>query len=445
MTNITGTVGAFLRQFRAAKRGTTAIIFGIMVIPLMAITGGVVDYGRAVKTKSQLATALDAAILAAMKEYSLDNTTDYKAVIADFLNRNLVETNKTWQGVDLVIDVPDIAENGEMKASVSTEVSTHFLKLVGFDTFNIKVSSAAMVGGRDLEVVLVLDNTGSMSGGKIAALKSSATNLVNILMPDSSTQGVKIGLVPFAEYVNIGLDRRSEAGLDIPADYTKFGTEYKWYGCMGSRAHDLNVRDEDYGTTVPGMMMISTGTGLPWESWRCPAAPVIDLTDDKSVITDGIANMTASGWTYIPGGLIWGWRVLSNEAPFTTGVPWDEEATTKVVVLMTDGENTRAPEKWTNNATLNHTTEVWGHSVHMNNGAAAIADPLTAELCNNIKAKNIVVFSIAFEVDPGSPVQSLLQSCAGNGGQYFDADNAEQLEDAFRQIGLSLLNLRLSQ
>ena len=446
-------VSSFLQRFKGAQRGTTAVIFGIMIVPLLAFSGSVVDYGRAVKTKSQLTTALDGAILAALKEYSLDTSTDYKKVIADFVHKNLDEASKSYHGLELAFAIPDITEAGELKASVSTSVSTNFLTLVGFDQFDISVAAAAVVGGKDLEVVLVLDNTGSMGGSKIISLRNSATDLVNILLPDGGDGRVKVALVPFAEYVNIGMGMRNEDGLEIPADYTHpvSAIDYKWFGCMGSRLYNLNVKDDTYSTEIPGIMMFDdevvnySQTSTPYQSWRCPSAPIIDLTDDKEAVTTGISNMMAAGWTYIPGGLSWGWRVLSNEAPFTKGVPDTEEDTTKVIVLMTDGENTRAPELWSNQTTLNHTGAVYGHSVHRNNGAAALADPLTSELCNNIKAKNIVVFTIAFEVAEGSPVEGLMSACAGNGGQYFDADNSAELKDAFRQIGLSLLNLRLSQ
>ena len=451
MTSL-GSIKQFWQRFKRAQRGTTAIIFGITVIPLLAFSGSVVDYGRAVKTKSQLTTALDGAILAALKEYSLDTSSDYKKVIADFVHKNLDEAGKSYHGLELVFSIPDIGAAGELKAAVSTSVTTNFLSFVGFDQFDINVAAAAIVGGKDLEVVLVLDNTGSMSGSKISSLRDAAADLVDILMPDSGGDDrVKIALVPFAEYVNIGTGMRNETGLDIPADYTKNGTQYTWYGCMGSRDDDLAVAEDNYGTKVPGVMMnldssVNYGDeSAPYESWRCPGAPIVDLTKTKSSITTGITNMTAVGWTYIPGGLSWGWRVLSDQAPFTTGVPYGTEDVTKVIVLMTDGENTRAPKPWNNDTTINHVGAVRGHSVTTGEGAAAQANTLTENLCTNIKTENIVIFTIAFEVDDGSPVETLMRNCAGNGGQFFDADDSTQLEDAFRQIGLSLLNLRLSQ
>ena len=335
--SIFGRPRRFWQRFKRAQRGTTAIIFGIMVIPLIAITGGVVDYGRAVKTKAQLSTALDAALLAAMLQYSLDDDTDYKKVIEDFIKKNLSKTDKTYQGLELNISVPDITEEGEMKAGVSTKVATNFLRLVGFDEFNIRVNSASMVGGNSIEVALVLDNTFSMSADdKINDLKDAAKELVETLIPGDDVDNVRISLIPFADMVNIGVDNRFEPGLDIPNQYSvpKTGwcdnnetinvncdqtehdydcdkdgvpstcswTEYTncetvdnpnygqcepdgentydWYGCMGSRKHDLNVKDEDYGTGVPGIM----------STWnKCSKiSAVTRLTSSKSQINADI-------------------------------------------------------------------------------------------------------------------------------------------------------------
>ena len=442
----------FLQRFKRAQRGTTAVIFGIVVIPLLAFSGSVVDYGHAVKTKSQLVSTLDAALLAAMKEYSIDKSVDYKSVVADFVNENLSKSNKSYHGLELNITVPDISDEGEMKAFLTTDVSTNFLKLVGFNKFSINVASAVVVGGKNLEVVLVLDNTGSMFGSKIETLKNSATDLVDMLMLDNGEDRVQMALVPFAEYVNIGVGMRNESGLEIPADYTDAGTgiDYKWYGCMGSRKPELEITDENYATPIPGMMMfeetdVPFQTPTPFESGRCPNSSIVGLTLNKSAITAGIADMTAEGWTYIPGGLSWGGRVLSNQAPFTAGLPDDDKSVQKVIVLMTDGSNTRAQEKWTNEASAQHSAEVWGHSVHEEDGAGTAANLVTENMCNNIKARKIVVFTIVFDVEEGSDVQTLMQACAGNGGQYFDASNNSELEQAFKEIGFSLLNMRLSQ
>jgi hypothetical protein len=85
--------------------------------------------------------------------------------------------------------------------------------------------------------------------------------------------------------------------------------------------------------------------------------------------------------------------------------------------------------------------EVWWHK----KSNKAQANTYTTELCNNIKAKNITVYTIGFEIEADSDIENIMKACAGNGGQYFDADDSTQLADAFKEIGKSLLNLRLTQ
>jgi hypothetical protein len=300
-----------------------------------------------------------------------------------------------------------------------------------------------------------------MSGSKISSLKSSAKDMVDSLMDANDSDLVKVSVIPFADYVNIGTSdtTRGETNLDIPDDYEYTYTttkntkkcqkeknkdkascqqevtvNYKWWGCMGSRDSDMAVLDSEYVTQgVPGLMSSSS---------QCShVAEVTRLTSSKSTVLSALNNMNASGWTYIPTGLVWGWRSITSSAPFADGVSASDESVKKAIVLMTDGANTRGMELVDDAAMQNHQGDVYQHST----SDSSTTDTMTAQLCTNIKAEGIMVFTIAFEVSDGSSVHTLMKNCAGNGGRYFDADSSSSLADAFKEIGLSLLNLRLSR
>ena len=495
---------AFCRRFIKARKGNVAIIFGVMMVPTMVLSGGLVDYGMAIKTKSQLVATLDAAMLAAMLQYTADEDADYQKIIEDYIDQNFTQSNKKVHGTIIEVSTAAISDEGEMSASLTASVPTNFLKFVHKDTFEFSIGAAVMVGGTKLELALVLDNTGSMSGSKIKALKKSATNLVDIIMPKDQSDYVKISVIPFADYVNVkhddtGISDRDEPGLDIPDDYTvstwknggksckntypqstqkcknkpkKWGTcyndgvsypckkyngktctgkkgpkkkvctwkkgketkkKYNWHGCMASRAHDLNVRDDGYGTGVPGVM-------ATW-NWCKQIAPITRLTDEKSVVTAGLDRMKAKRSTYIPSGLAWGWRSLSPTSPLADGATYTSRAIKKVIVLMTDGDNTKSTKEWTGDDTKQHLGAVWGH----NSSKSSKADTYTKELCANILDKGIMIFTIGFDIPGGSKIEKVMKKCAGNGGQYFDADDSSELDDAFAEIGKSLLTLRLSK
>ena len=74
-------------------------------------------------------------------------------------------------------------------------------------------------------------------------------------------------------------------------------------------------------------------------NYLCDSAPILPLTKDKSSVISLIQGMQAKGGTNILEGLMWGWRVLSPEPPFTEGRPYDDPDNDKYLILMTDGEN----------------------------------------------------------------------------------------------------------
>ena len=63
---------------------------------------------------------------------------------------------------------------------------------------------------------------------------------------------------------------------------------------------------------------------------------------DTNLLKTNINALNASGDTYIPTGLMWGWRTLTSEIPYTEAVTAAEaqsKGVSKHIVLMTDGEN----------------------------------------------------------------------------------------------------------
>jgi Flp pilus assembly protein TadG len=61
---LTGKAGHWMKRFVRAKSGSTAIIFALSIIPLMAAAGCGIDLARGMMVKARLAGALDASALA---------------------------------------------------------------------------------------------------------------------------------------------------------------------------------------------------------------------------------------------------------------------------------------------------------------------------------------------------------------------------------------------
>ena len=97
-------------------------------------------------------------------------------------------------------------EGGEIYLTASARVETTFLKIIDKNIFDVEVVATIIRETTGLEVVLVLDNTGSMaSNGKIFALKDAAQDLIDVLFGDETQpEKLRVGLVPFVTTVNIG-------------------------------------------------------------------------------------------------------------------------------------------------------------------------------------------------------------------------------------------------
>ena len=162
------------------------------------------------------------------------------------------------------------------------------------------------------------------------------------------------------------------------------------------------------------------------------STPILALSDNKTSLHSAVNAMRANRATYIPAGLAWGWRVLSKEGPFTEARSYTEmkkKDGQKVIVLMSDGDNTVRAR----------------YPTHQDiGGVSNDANRLTGILCRNIKNKDIVIYTIAFEVS-NATARNLLQNCATSPGHYFDARNSAQLAKAFEDIANQLSQLRLAR
>ena len=134
--------------------------------------------------------------------------------------------------------------------------------------------------------------------------------------------------------------------------------------------------------------------------------------------------MTPNGNTNVTIGLVWAWHALTAQAPLTEAAAPAPDLD-KVIILLTDGDNT---ESWKNS----NNTKVTSQST---------IDARTALVCTNIKAANIKLYTV--RVIDGNA--SLLKSCATNPTMYYDVQKASQLNSVFTAIAQNLANLRIAK
>jgi Flp pilus assembly protein TadG len=192
---------------------------------------------------------------------------------------------------------------------------------------------------------------------------------------------------------------------------------------------------------------VSPPSGLG-PNYNCTSAPLLDLTTYKEDVVSAINGMVANGFTNIGEGLMWGWRLLSPGAPFTQGRSWNDLHNQKVIVLMTDGENTYT--RYANN----HNWTFYGAfgyaakgRLGATNSASAVVNQMNAKTraaCTNAKANGIIVYTIAFRLESNVSTRALLAECATDTSKAFTASDGAALYNAFQAIGREISNLRVA-
>ena len=229
-------INTFIRQ----KAGNIAVIVALSLIPVMIASGAVVDLGRAYMVKSRLSSALDAAGLAVGSSVSND---DLPGVLTRFFNANY-PADKLGVPVNPSLSIDD----GVIQISATATVETTFLKLITLDTITVRASSKIIRETTGLEIVLVLDNTGSMFfNGKIGALRDAAQEMVDIVFgSDDAPENLFMGLVPFVTTVNIGntdVIEQFKREPNPPNIYPVGTADGQWKGCVEARNFPNDTND----------------------------------------------------------------------------------------------------------------------------------------------------------------------------------------------------------
>ena len=198
-------------------------------------------------------------------------------------------------------------------------------------------------------------------------------------------------------------------------------------------------------------------------NYGCGTASLQRLTTSISTVKTKLNQMVANGNTHIPLGMAWGWHVLSPNAPFADGAAYGTANTIKIVVLVTDGQNTYSTAinnkvcvsgsnayycATTDNSFYSGLGYVWQNRLSTDSGdytnPAAALDNRLSKICANMKAQNIVIYTVPVEVtDTG--IKSLLQNCATSPDKYIDVASSSQLQAAFTNIAGSISAIRVAQ
>ncbi len=260
-----------------------AISFAFVAPVVIGAAGFALDYAQAYLVQQRLLQAIDAAALAGAA--ASDDEAVIKQKVQDFFDINY-PPEKVGFTVDPVIEVT----SSQVKVRASAHLNTTFLRVLNIDRIDINANTTVDREIQAIEVVLVLDNTGSMSSNdNITSLKEASTNFINIMFDSTANdEMVKIGIVPYSNAVRVGsyglgknpdgsIYGDGEVFVNKPADVavtTNHNASTGWYGCVVE--HNPNNYDAA-ATYVTGSYGQLWRSGTDWDGhgWN----PAVNTND----------------------------------------------------------------------------------------------------------------------------------------------------------------------
>jgi Flp pilus assembly protein TadG len=233
-------IGQAASRFASANEGNIAVIFGIVILPVLAFVGAAIDYSRANMARSSMQAAMDSTALMLSRDLTQGLITPSQINTKAQAYFSAMFTDKEAQSVSInTTYTPGTSSTGAtIQIDGSGSITTHIMRVVGFPTMGFNTTATTTWGASKLRIALVLDNTGSMANfNKIGALQTAAKNLVSQLSNLAQTNGdVYLSVVPFEIDVNVGTSNVNASWLRWdswdPKNYPNASAPWQTY-CSG--------------------------------------------------------------------------------------------------------------------------------------------------------------------------------------------------------------------
>lgn len=399
--------GGLLQRFGRSRAGNVAMIVGLVLIPIVIVSGMGVDYMRASSERTRLQQAVDATALSLAQGARSLSAADLQAKASQLFAANFA----TREGP--MPQVVATKSGAEITVASQATMPTTLMKFAGQEAMTVHTTATVSVMGRQIELALVLDNTGSMgSSGKMTALKAAATMFLDQLAASNPAPGdIRITLVPYNMWVNVGKAAASAPWMDMSK-----ASSSTWKGCVEERMPNYDI-NADSGATYPA---VDCST-MPEEM-----LPLMDLTTGGALaaLKQRVAAMDSDGSTNVQIGLIWGLSNLTPNSPMP-GIgprPFGTPGIDKILIVLTDGVNTSRRSRW-------------------GKTSSSVADQRTLMACTNVKDPAKKIRLITIRVVNGD--DALLRQCASSPSDFYQAATASEVKPIFEAILNGLSKVRL--
>ena len=216
-------------------------------------------------------------------------------------------------------------------------------------------------------------------------------------------------------------------------------TTHRISACVTERTG--SERYSDAATTASARV----GRHYPDINGSCLGSRIQPLSSSINGIKTNIDALAVSGSTAGQIGIGWAWYMVSPNFgslwPSSAGAAYNTAETLKAVIIMTDGEF-NAP----------YCSGVTARGYNAASSASNDCDPDNGEpyaqsraLCDAMKVRGIVVYTVGFQINAGGESEALLAYCASTASGFYNASSGTELSAAFNAIGRDITKLRISR
>ncbi|MEP7362273.1 MAG: vWA domain-containing protein [Acidobacteriota bacterium] len=179
-------MGSRLRSTELRRKGMAIIVTALMLVFVIPVVGLAIDAAVLYTIKARLQTAVDAGAIAAARTLNKGLTigeqagnAQAKATAYFYANYPEGELGAT----QVTIPTPDVSESGYRRRTVAVTGSvmapTYFMRVFGYTRTKVQANGTAT--RRDVNIIMVLDRSGSMStSGSCQPMKDAAKQFVGL-------------------------------------------------------------------------------------------------------------------------------------------------------------------------------------------------------------------------------------------------------------------------
>jgi len=298
--------GGILSRLARDRRGNTLAMMAIALVPLVGIAGSAIDTARVYYVKVRLQQACDAGVLAGRK--FMDGT-DFNANAQQQAQAFFANNFKAgMMGSQSPSFVPVRTPENQVAGTASATVPMTLMKMAGFTPVAISVTCEAKLEIPNLDIMFVLDTTGSMndtnpgdSENKITGLRKAVVNFYDTVeaAKKSGTQ-VRYGAVPYSSNVNVGLllkpewvadkwtyQSRIPDGTTTSTSTTTDNADYVWYKWSGWTRKSGSSGQRSWRGSNESCVAPSNTYNEQWKSDPWQSAPNNEYTQFSTVTANG--------------------------------------------------------------------------------------------------------------------------------------------------------------